>query len=79
MDFQIASLLIVILQEIVPGAKPLSITEVRLSKDDDDERESRRERRQNDTAIDKGKDMADKKSDAKQDNHIGKKKMLTDE
>lgn len=65
----------------MPGAKPLSINEVRLSKDDDDERDQKdNEKWLNDDINDqKSKDIlaqkngAAKKGDGKVDNHIGRK------
>jgi len=64
----------------VPGAKPLSINEVRLSKDDDEERDRHRSNDKrhnssdiNDDAIDENlqKNGAAKKGNGKVDNHIG--------
>lgn len=65
----------------MPGAKPLSINEVRLSKDDDEERDRHRSNDKrhnssdiiNDDAIDENlqKNGAAKKGNGKVDNHIG--------
>lgn len=70
----------------MPGAKPLSINEVRLSKDDDDERDQKdNEKWLNDDINDqKPKDIlaqkngAAKKGDGKVDNHIGTKLYFID-
>lgn len=71
-------------QALVPGAKPLSITEVRLSKDDEDEQISGKDReRKHNTSDSNGeytvreetiaqKMEGPRKGDAKADNHIGK-------
>lgn len=68
---------------MVPGAKPLSITEVRLSKDDDDGKSKRREREKlysisEDHREEKIRDDGtganserEKRGDLKHDNHIG--------
>jgi len=66
----------------VPGAKPLSINEVRLSKDDDEDRDRHRsnDKRHNssDITYDKitdenlQKNGAAKKGNGKVDNHMGK-------
>ena len=66
----------------MPGAKPLSINEVRLSKDDDEDRDRHRsnDKRHNssDITYDKitdenlQKNGAAKKGNGKVDNHIGK-------
>lgn len=65
----------------MPGAKPLSINEVRLSKDDDEDRDRHRsnDKRQNsgDSASNKmtdenlQKNGTAKKGNGKVDNHIG--------
>jgi len=67
---------------LVPGAKPLSINEVRLSKDDDEDRDRHRSsdkrHNSNDSTNDNKvtdenlqKNGAAKKGNAKVDNHIG--------
>ncbi|XP_046621049.1 apoptotic chromatin condensation inducer in the nucleus isoform X1 [Neodiprion virginianus] len=77
------------LKALVPGAKPLSITEVRLSKDDDEPRERRKEREKRrsisadateprvseDIAMTKNENT--KKGDLKHDNHIGAKRKIS--
>jgi len=65
---------------LVPGAKPLSINEVRLSKDDDEDRDRHRSNDKrhnssnitNDKATDENlqKNGAAKKGNGKVDNHI---------
>lgn len=72
-----------ILQALVPGARPLSINEVRLSKDDDEDRDRYRagekwhnssdgmnDNRSGDESVTQ-KNGAAKKGDGKIDNHIG--------
>lgn len=71
---------------MVPGAKPLSINEVRLSKDDDEDRDRHRSNDKrhssNDSTNDKvtdenlQKNGAAKKGNAKVDNHIGMCKLF---
>jgi len=66
---------------LVPGAKPLSINEVRLSKDDDEDRDRHRSNDKrynssnitNDKATDENlqKNGTAKKGNGKVDNHIG--------
>jgi len=67
---------------LVPGAKPLSINEVRLSKDDDEDRDRHRSNdkrhNSNDSTNDNKvtdenlqKNGAAKKGNVKMDNHIG--------
>lgn len=75
--------LIIFLQAIVPGAKPLSINEVRLSKEDDDDRDRHRsnDKRYNssdNTGDNKTADESAQKNSAakkgnngKVDNHMG--------
>ncbi|XP_017886156.1 apoptotic chromatin condensation inducer in the nucleus isoform X2 [Ceratina calcarata] len=75
------------LKALVPGAKPLSINEVRLSKDDDEERDRYRvsekwhnssegvnENKSDEESIAQ-KNGASKKGDAKIDNHIARRKI----
>ena len=66
----------------MPGAKPLSISEVRLSKDDDEDRERRSQREKRYSAGEPGNDhkrdaddkskIAELKKELKGDNHIGR-------
>ncbi|XP_011506076.1 PREDICTED: apoptotic chromatin condensation inducer in the nucleus [Ceratosolen solmsi marchali] len=70
------------LKALVPGAKPLSVNEVRLNKDEDDERESRKSKSENsgdhkskyDTV---SKIDINKKGDSKIDNHITSRRKIT--
>lgn len=60
-------------QALVPGAKPLSLKEVRLSKDDEDDSHKPRERKHsltNASAEPKIR-VEDKKADSVNDNHTG--------
>lgn len=71
------------LKVLVPGAKPLSVNEVRLSKDDDDERDRRNQREKRYSTSESGTEHkpredgekpknSESKKDAKGDNHMGK-------
>lgn len=74
-----------VLQALVPGARPLSINEVRLSKDDDEDKDRYRvsekwhnstedvNDNQSDDESNAQKNGATKKGDTKIDNHIGKR------
>lgn len=59
----------------MPGAKPLSVNEVRLTKDEDDEREHRKSRSDSTSDHKPRRDSVSKseskQSEAKMDNHIG--------
>ncbi|XP_012262538.2 apoptotic chromatin condensation inducer in the nucleus [Athalia rosae] len=78
------------LKALVPGAKPLSITEVKLSKDDDEEKERRNKEREkrhsisDDTGERKVKEEGTairneslKRGDLKHENHIGAKRKIS--
>ncbi|KAG7209379.1 hypothetical protein KM043_015478 [Ampulex compressa] len=77
------------LKALVPGAKPLSINEVRLSKDDDEDRERYRGNEKwhnfNDGVIDNKsnddelsqKNGATKKGEGKMDNHIAARRKIS--
>lgn len=61
----------------MPGAKPLPISEVRLSKDDDEERNRRKDREKRYSSIDRPVERSKEDIDpakvdtVKNDNHIG--------
>ncbi|XP_015601915.1 apoptotic chromatin condensation inducer in the nucleus isoform X2 [Cephus cinctus] len=75
------------LKALVPGAKPLPINEVRLSKDDNEDRERRKDRDKRHMSVDsvgdykiredgtQQKSEATKKSDSKMENHIARRKI----
>ncbi|XP_039307393.1 apoptotic chromatin condensation inducer in the nucleus isoform X2 [Solenopsis invicta] len=75
------------LKALVPGAKPLSINEVRLSKDDDEDRDRHRSNDKrhnssdimNDKAMDENlqKNGAAKKGNGKVDNHIATRRKIS--
>ncbi|XP_071626084.1 uncharacterized protein Acn isoform X1 [Temnothorax longispinosus] len=74
------------LKALVPGAKPLSINEVRLSKDDDEDRDRHRSNDKrhnssditNDKATDENlKNGATKKGNGKIDNHIAARRKIS--
>ncbi|XP_015113742.1 apoptotic chromatin condensation inducer in the nucleus [Diachasma alloeum] len=65
------------LKALVPGAKPLSINEVRLSKDDDEDRNRRKDKRQMANDEDKSKADSEIKNDTLKDNHIGARRKIS--
>lgn len=76
------------LKALVPGAKPLSITEVRLSKDDEDEQVRDKGRDKQTTSDSNGeytvrentvtpKSEGPRKHDTKADNHIGSRRKIS--
>ncbi|CAD6227643.1 GSCOCG00001323001-RA-CDS [Cotesia congregata] len=71
------------LKALVPGAKPLPMSEVRLSKDDDEERDRRKEKEKrhsaNEGPVEKKKDDAEttKVEPAKSDNHIAARRKIS--
>ncbi|XP_033227111.1 apoptotic chromatin condensation inducer in the nucleus isoform X2 [Belonocnema kinseyi] len=77
------------LKALVPGAKPLSITEVRLSKDDEDEHISGKDREKKHHTSDSNgeytvreetiaqKMEGPRKGDSKADNHIGSRRKIS--
>ncbi|XP_057327857.1 apoptotic chromatin condensation inducer in the nucleus [Microplitis mediator] len=71
------------LKALVPGAKPLSMSEVRLSKDDDEDRDRRREKEKrhsaNEGPMEKPKEdgEATKLEVTKSDNHIAARRKIS--
>ncbi|XP_063972218.1 apoptotic chromatin condensation inducer in the nucleus [Diachasmimorpha longicaudata] len=65
------------LKALVPGAKPLSIKEVRLSKDDDEDRDRRKDKRQVANDEDKSKADHETKNDSSKDNHMGARRKIS--
>ncbi|XP_011304605.1 apoptotic chromatin condensation inducer in the nucleus [Fopius arisanus] len=66
------------LKALVPGAKPLSINEVRLSKDDEEDRDrGRKDKRQVMNDGDTLKANSEIKNDISKDNHIGVRRKIS--